>query len=184
MLAVAVLFSVFSFSLGNAFYEKPEYNDFCKNRPYPQFNEEKRTSLNCSFVQSTIEEQELCNNQDGNLEQVYGDDGCVSSYECNTCEAAYDTAREGFSLIIFIFMSIIGIISIIVALVTTFKNEVIEWIANGFLLGGLISLFIGTVVYFDYAPRFVRPIIMLIELVIIIVVAVKKLPNEKLRKKK
>lgn len=179
MLIVAVLFSVFSFSLGNAFHQRPAYEDFCANRPYSYPVESK---TNCTFVQPTAAEQANCT-QKAYLEPVYGPDGCIASYVCNACQAELDAAMEGFNLVIFLFMSVLGIAAVIATLSLQSRAEVIEWVLNGFLLGGLISLFVGTVIYFDDAPRYLRPIIMLVELAIVIVVALRKMQGEQKKRK-
>ena len=73
-------------------------------------------------------------------------------------------------------MTILGLAAIIGAIFFfQDKGEVAEWISNGFLFGGLINLFVGTVVYFSEAPEYIRPIIMLLELAIVIFVAVRKI---------
>lgn len=178
MLVVAVLFSVFSFSLGNAFYQQPEYEDFCSSRFIDKF-----PGQNCSYVPVPVDVQRSCSQLGGFPEPVIGDDGCTVAYECNTCQVGLDAARERFNLVIFLFMSILGITAIVASLSLKTRQEVAEWIFNGFLLGGLISLFIGTVVYFDDAPRFLRPIIMFVELGIIIFIALRKLSEDKRRGK-
>ncbi len=167
MLIVAILFSVFSYSLGNAFVENPDYDDYCGYVERPFLIEKS----NCTYKSPTEEERITCK---GDLEPRYDDSGCASNYECNTCRVELDEVQESFNLVIFLFMSILGLVAVISALIIKSKDEVVVWLTNGFLLGGLISLFVGTIVYFGDAPRFVRPIIMLIELVIVIYIAIKK----------
>ncbi len=184
MMIIAVLFSVLTYSLGNVHMEKPKYEDYCNETYYPVMPT-KALMKNNTCPEIRIPK---CK---GNLKPIINDKGCVKEYECDNCLEKYKEAREKFSLIIFLYMSIIGIIGIITALIKDpgeeakkkEKKETIKWILNGFLLGGLISLFFGTIIYYGSAPRWLRPIIISTELVIVIIVAIRK-TTEKNNKKR
>ncbi len=171
MLVVAVLFSIFAYSLGNAFIENPKYNDFCQDQ---YLEKPPMQPHNCTDV-----EPPRCY---GNLKPIIGKDGCIESYACDNCLKGFDTAKEKFNLTIFLFMSILGVLAVVLGLTIHSKSKTRTWLLNGFLLGGLISIFFGTVIYFGNAPRWLRPIIMLVELAIVIIVAIKKSSKEEERK--
>jgi predicted membrane channel-forming protein YqfA (hemolysin III family) len=176
MLIVAVLFSVLTYSIGTAIHEQPSYEDYCADHyraPY------KLPLENCTMPVEGPAEADECAERRGYLEPVIGPSGCFESYTCNTCNASLEDAQESFRLIIFLVMSLLGVAAIIIGILYTNDDEVLTWILNGFVLGGLISLFIGTIVYFSDAPRFARPIIILFELGLIILVAMRKMRSGK-----
>ncbi|MBU1198887.1 MAG: hypothetical protein KKF46_02995 [Nanoarchaeota archaeon] len=103
-------------------------------------------------------------------------DGCEIDPFCNYCNAGLDEAREKYGLIVFIISSVMALIAIAVGLLLPVsKNNINEWIATGFLLGGLITLFVGTARFYADMTRILRPIVILIELAIVIYLAYKKL---------
>ena len=106
----------------------------------------------------------------GPVEYEYGDDGCPVSAECNTCYEEYDTAQENYNLILFLVSSIIGVIAILFGLYCKKKDSFWNLIKAGFMIGGLISLFVGTSIYYDDMGRFLKPITILIELIIVLMV--------------
>ena len=81
---IAILFTVFSFSLVDLFVSEPDYYDFC-NRSYP-----KGIEVNCSVVTPSDVELASCNELGGNLESLFDVNGCTTSFFCNTCYASYD----------------------------------------------------------------------------------------------
>ena len=180
MLTVAVLFSVLSYSIGTAIHEQPRYEDFCSqsSRPYIAPKE------NCTMPSQNVSQEQECSAKGGNLQPVIGPSGCYESYECDTCSAQLDSAQESFRLVIFLVMSLLGVAAIIAGMLINSKDEIVSWVLNGFVLGGLVTLFIGTIVYFSDAPRFLRPLIMLFELGLIIFLAVRKLGTSKPARRK
>ncbi|RJQ17283.1 hypothetical protein C4573_04495 [Candidatus Woesearchaeota archaeon] len=167
-IAIAVLFTLFVITLVHALYKNPKYEDFCNNPySYPLKIAPEDQCPNISFPQN---ETAQCTAQRGYLEARYDADGCVSSYECNTCQNLYENARAEFFLYIFIYAAIFGIAGIIFGLY--YKGS--DWLSSGFLFGGLITLFTGTIIYFSELNRLAKPIVMVIELAIVIFVALKK----------
>ena len=47
------------------------------------------------------------------------------------------------------------------------------------MLGGLVTLFFGTFRYYEYLGRYVKPIVILVELIIVIYLSYKKLKDIK-----
>jgi hypothetical protein len=178
MVCVAVLFAIFTFSLGGAFFDKPEYEDYCTNNYYPAYaTPYAKGEVNCSTVKPSVELETSCRESKGRIAEKYDNNGCISEYFCELCDAELAHAQEKYHFSLFLAMSILGIIAIITALIIS-TTGVKEWILNGFLLGGLASLFIGTIIYFADASQILRPIIMFVELALIIFVAVKKLKDK------
>jgi hypothetical protein len=94
----------------------------------------------------------------------------------NQCQEEYDSAREKYNLVVFYVSAIFGMLAIIVGLFLPFeRDDLNQWIGSGFMLGGFFTLFIGTIRAYGDLHRIVRPIILLVELLIVIYVAYKKI---------
>ncbi len=115
---------------------------------------------------------EECN---GMVDYTYDEQGCPVSAECNNCYEEFDSAREKYDLVLFVVSSIFGLVAIMFGLFYKNKKNAKFWdlTTAGFLIGGLISLFIGTGFYYEHMGRFLRPIVILVELVIVLVVTYK-----------
>lgn len=73
--------------------------------------------------------------------------------------------------------ALLALIVIFVALnlpVKKKKNNIHEWVGTGLLLGGAFVLLFGTIQGFSSLDRFVKPIVMLAELILVIYLAYKK----------
>ncbi len=172
-LAITILFSVFVFSLVYAIHDKPDYEDFC-SRGLPIKAVDSRSS--CQNYSVPAQEEQACWNSGGFTEYEYDENGCTFSHYCNTCSKDYDNSQKNFNFYIFLYSAILGLLAIIGGLYfPTAKSKVNDIVSTGFMFGGLLTLFIGTVIYFSDAERVMRPIIILVELVIVIFVAYKKL---------
>jgi hypothetical protein len=183
---IAVIFAVLVQSLIEATYPQPKYEDFCKTDYYSGYYPGTKAvpaDGNGSACQAAAEptqaEYKSCSDIGGVIEYKYDYQGsCPTGFTCSTCQKEYNTADEKHKLIVFIISSIMGLIAIAVGLYLPIKNDLNEWIGSGFMLGGLFTLFTGTVVYYMEMGRFIRPIVMFIELCIVIYLAYKKLGRQ------
>jgi hypothetical protein len=92
------------------------------------------------------------------------------------CRDEYDSAREKYNLVVFYVSIIFGLLAIVVGLyLPSHKEDLNQWIGSGFMLGGFFTLFVGTIRAYGDLHRMIRPIALLIELLIVIYVAYKKI---------
>jgi hypothetical protein len=178
---IAVLFSIFVFSSIDAVYEEPRYDDFCKEEKPLYYPKSIDSDEKCAGLSITDEDHEACLNEGGRINYKYDEYNCAVSYYCETCYSKYDDAREKHNMYKFFISAFFGLIAIIAALYLPNNNNINEWISTGFMLGGLFTLFFGTAIYFGDMAKFLRPIVMFIELMIVIYLAYKKLntPDKK-----
>jgi hypothetical protein len=165
---IGVLYAIFVQSLIEAVYPSPRYEDYCQQNEYsvPMV----RPVSNCSSLEPV-----QCT-KGGMVQYTYDSNGCPSSSYCDYCNVGLEKAQEQYRLVVFIVSSVMALVAIGIGLVLPVKkNNINEWIGTGFLLGGLITLFIGTIRYYADMTRILRPIILLIELIIVISLAYKKL---------
>lgn len=168
---IGILYAIFVHSLIEAVYQSPDYEDYCGiEKPRPMYPVDRPEKSDCPLL-----EQIECESG-GMIDYTYDSEGCPVSSSCNYCNAGLDKAREKHGLIVFIISSVMALIAITVGLlIPDDKNSLNQWIGTGFLLGGLITLFVGTARYYADMTRFLRPVVMLIELAIVIYLAYKKL---------
>lgn len=177
ILAIAILFALFSHALVDAIYLDPEYNDYCNESRYLYNNDKNIT-------------QEFCEDNGGKWSDYKKTNQNDPKGYCNFnhyCQKEYEKVREQKSFVNFLILSIIGIIAITVGLIVPLNNKINDWIGSGLILGGLINIFIGTVEYYRQMGRFIKPFVLLIELLLVIFLAYKKLGgwvNKKESKKK
>ena len=179
---IAVLYAIFVHAFISAIYPEPKYEDYCKQRfypqkPYPATVERKDCP---KYKEPTQEDLDKCANDKGYPEYRYDAYGCPVEYKgCNYCQRDFDNANQKYNLYFFIFSSILAVIAIGIGLVLPTHNSLNEWIATGFILGGVITLFFGTFRYYQYLGRYVKPIVILVELLIVIFLSYKKLQDFK-----
>ncbi|MBW2994323.1 hypothetical protein KY315_02810 [Candidatus Woesearchaeota archaeon] len=169
---IGILFAIFSYSLIDAIYPAPEYEDYCAEfaRPMPIRPPTPGEVLNCpEILEPTCE-------KGASQSYEYDQKGCVKSIKCNNCNLELNKAKEKHSLFVFILSSALGLLAIGIGLyMPKKKHHMHEWVATGFMLGGLITLLIGTAVYYADMVRIARPIVLFLELVLVIYLAYKKL---------
>ena len=185
---IAILYAIFVNAFISAIYPEPRYDDFCKQRfypekPYPAAIDRKSCP---KYKEPAQDELDKCANEKGMPEYRYDAYGCPTEYQgCSYCQRDFDAANQKYNLYFFIFSSILAIVAIGIGLVLPTHNSLNEWIATGFILGGLVTLFFGTFRYYQYLGRYVKPIVILVELLIVIFLSYKKLKDVKeLSKKK
>jgi hypothetical protein len=113
----------------------------------------------------------------GEFEKPYLlDNEDVDDAAWDACREEYDSAMDKHNLVVFYVSIIFGMIAIIVGLMLpTHKDDLNQWIGSGFMLGGFFTLFVGTIRAYGALDRIARPIILLIELLIVIYVSYRKM---------
>jgi hypothetical protein len=184
VLVIAVLFAIFVQSSIEAIYPQPQYDDFCKSersaKPYPLV----RQTTECpEYLAPSQEKLDGCFDKKGQPDYNYDANGCPTKYECSYCNKFYNDSQKYYNFIVFIVSSIAGLIAIALGLILPSpKNVLNEWVGSGFMLGGVFTLFFGTATYYSDMHRIARPIVMLVELVIIIYL-IYKVFGKNLKKK-
>jgi len=169
IIVIAILFAFFAFSIVEVIMPQPDYRDYCRDIVPKRFVE----AQNCAELDIPESEEDACFDLRGFFEYEYDAGGCPVSYECNTCQVELDEASKDFRFLGFLVTTILGVLAIIAGLYVRPKDEVIEWVFSGILIGGIISIFIGTTMYFSDMGRFLRPIVLLVEMALIILITWK-----------
>jgi hypothetical protein len=175
---VAVLFTTLTFSVTWMINPSPKYDDYCRySADYAKPMAVPAPQVNCTkIIEPSETEGKNCTDSHGYVEYTYDGSGCATKWKCNTCQYYFDEATKEHDYVLFLVASIMGVMAIALGLYMPIsKNAVNQWLSTGFMLGGLISLFTGTVIYFPELGRFVRPVVIFIELVIVVYIAYKKI---------
>lgn len=142
---IAVLFAVFVFSSIDAVYPNPYMDNDC-------YNDIRALSPNATDAEMNAYNQET-----------------------KECFDKLEQERDVYGLVKFIISAIVGLAAVVAGMYIRPKQDIGLSIASGFLLGGLFVLFFGTIDGWSSLDRFVRPIVMLIEIIIVIWVAYTKM---------
>ncbi|MFH1072399.1 MAG: hypothetical protein V1743_03145, partial [Nanoarchaeota archaeon] len=196
---IAVLFTIFVFSLNWAVNQSPSYTTYCRQSAYdyPSSSEKSvpppnilvQKNVTCpAFTDATQEEKLTCSEKTayterGFIEYTYDINNCPTAWTCQTCQLDFTIAQSSYKFWEFIIAAVFGLIAIIIGLyLPTEKSSLNELIGSGFLIGGLLTLFIGTGIYWEFFPKntlWLRPAIILFELLLVIYIAYKKLDIKK-----
>lgn len=174
---IAALFAILVQVAIDAFLPEPDYNKYCQNQqeyskviPYPG------NTANCPNITVSEELQNSCTYDVGSIQYKYDANGCAKEAYCETCYITLDKANQSRNLIIFIISAITGLIALVFGLfLPVHKNSINEWLGSGFLLGGIITIIIGTARFYGQMGRFIRPLVIFLELLLVIYLAYKKL---------
>lgn len=168
ILTITILFAVFVHATSSAIVPEPQYSDYCDDMPRPY----KMSCENYTPPQSAYEQ---CNEQNGQI-RIYTQEAANASnestsctYECNTCSHELELARADSQLVYFIVSVILGLIAIIFGIRA--KSDFAHAVGTGFVLGGLLSIYIATLQYYSNMLRVVRPFAIFIELLLVIYIA-------------
>ena len=179
ILVIAVLLGILTQVSIDAVYPEPKYDTYCRptiDNQFASMPKQVRPDFVCGNYTPPAELSSTCPPEKGQVQYKYDSNGCVTQAYCETCNKNFDVANEKHGLAVFIVSAIFGLIAIVIGLyLQPAKNPINEWVGSGFLLGGLISIFTGTVRYFGSMGRFMKPVIILLELILVIWLAYRKL---------
>lgn len=170
---VAVLYSIFVFSLGDAVAGEAEYPEICQQSQefdmyprYPAADREKCEPL----PEPSQEEIDAC---PGNLYERYTGGQCPTEYTCD-CSQITESFNDRKENIIFWIAIALGGLAIVGGMLLPSKKDLNEWIGGGFIIGGIITLFIATAMHWGDIHRIARPIVIALELILVLWLAYRK----------
>ncbi|MFH1133030.1 MAG: hypothetical protein V1735_00920 [Nanoarchaeota archaeon] len=188
-LVIAALFSIFVFSFNWAVNPSPRYDLLCRGsyETYPVKAIPPGTvpagNITCpAFTDATQAEKDACVQKGADFFYQYDFNGCPTAWKCDTCQLEFNAAQASYKFWEFLIAAFFGLVAIIIGLwLPTDRHSLNELVSTGFLLGGLITLFIGTGIYWEFFPPhtlWLRPVIILFELLLVIFIAYRKLGNK------
>ena len=177
VIALAILGAAFVGLFVDAVYESPKYEDFCgtptyRAEPYPKYIPPgQEVVCNYTAMQSEVETINQCYADKGQPEFNYDGRGCQTSYkECNYCNKYFEEANNRYNRNLFFINAPIGLVGMLVGLFLAY-----EVVGAGLMFSGIILLAYATIRYFSNMSKVMRVIVIFIELVMLIIVSIKKL---------
>lgn len=184
-IAVAILTGFFIYTIADAVAPQPEYKDcYGPTRGYtPGLNEPmmKQVDINgnaCVVPPIDRASQQACIDAEGQYQSVLDSNGCVAQYECSFCQKEYNALQGGRSLRIFIIALVLGLAVIILGFMLPL-GSVHEWVGLGFILGGVFGMFYGTTIYWQDLGRWLRPLLILVELGVILFIVYRRIASNR-----
>jgi hypothetical protein len=185
VLGIAALLPLFLALFMEAIYPAPEYNRYCNDTYYMTKAIPTTPAVNCTEFYNTPQAID-CSNQGGNPQTKYDKNGCPVFDKCDFCSKQYNDAMQAYndgSLNIFIILAVLGLIAVIIGIYLP-----VDYIGAGLMFGGMITMFYATTRYFGSLSKMLRALVILIELLIIMWIAFKKIgagsPQKPVSKKK
>ena len=109
---------------------------------------------------------------------MFDGNGCPASYECSFCQKEYDAAQQQHTATIFYVAVGLGLLFVIIGFLLPL-GSVHEWVGLGLIIGGVIGMFIGTVSYWNDLSRWMRPVVISLELAVLLVIVYKRMSDTK-----
>jgi hypothetical protein len=170
---ITIITTTLSFSLLGLILEAPNYSKYCIDLYYTQSPNQK--IQNCTQINTPdLNETNECHDINGNIRYIYKN-GCAVSYICETCNYSYEQDLIKYKKINFVITSLIGIILIIISLKYKIKKNTKSWFYSSIILSGIVILTFSTLTYYSAIDRMLRPVILIVELLLIISLAKKNL---------
>ncbi len=168
---IAVLFALFIGFTIDAFYEGPNYEDYCDNNYYshekPVMPTVDYTCPPLNYSQPVYEE---CIADKGYVAYETDDYGCATTAYCETCQVDFDAANKVYSRNLFFITAILGIAALLIGLMYIS----LEAIASGFMFGGILVLIYGTIRVFGDLSKEMRVVVLGLELIILVYLGIRK----------
>ncbi|MFH1500896.1 MAG: hypothetical protein ABIE22_03025 [archaeon] len=159
-LAIAIILTAFIFQVISTIYESPEWTDFCPESP-PLYNDEQ----NCTSAGGRWTADP---SMDPSIPATPKSVGyCDITYNC---QKEFESADVAHRKKVFIIAVITGLIALIFGIILGLQS-----VSLGLMGGGVITMFIGTVQYWDRLGKYLRLIILGAVLIILIWIGYKKL---------
>ena len=179
IIAIIIIFTLFSVYGINLFYKEPQYNDYCKEKYYPR-TPDKLSSYSCPETPELYLMMDDCYGS-GNVVvyQTYDEHGCLLDFDCSTCNKDYENAREKWAKNYFIISIVAGIIALVVGALL-FSLDVV---GAGLMGGGALLILVSSMRAWTALGDAVRFILLGFALVILIYIAIRINKGHHSRKK-
>ncbi len=176
------IFIVFMFLLHNgirAFYEYPEYNDFCTLGRLQGYYPDKAIpaiAQNCTFPKELRDAEQQCYAGEGQPIYEYDEYGCtISVKECDYCQKEYNDTMKTYNKNVFVVALIAGIL----ILLTGYLILSVEPVGSALMASGIGAIIYGTIVNWENLGNLGRFLLLLLAFVLLVWIALRLNRKEK-----
>lgn len=174
VLGIAVLLPLFIGLFVDAVYTEPKYEDYCRNDYYYSAPEKMAlSSNNCTEFYTTPEAQN-CSMNNGIAVPKYDANNCQVFDRCDFCQIEFQKVQSEYNRNVFFIIAPIGLLVVVLGIFLS-----VDYLGAGLMFAGLITMFYATVRYFSDMSKLLRALVILVELVIIMWIAYKKIGTGK-----
>ncbi|MBU2496896.1 MAG: hypothetical protein KJ767_02460 [Nanoarchaeota archaeon] len=171
IIAIIIIFTLFSVYGIQLFYKEPMYEDYCKESYYPKTTPVRMTEqYTCP---ATPELDAMIDNCYGSgnamVNYTYDEYGCLVDFDCSTCNKDYNDAREKWAKNYFIVAVIVGLIAIAVGALL-FSLDVV---GAGLMGGGALLILVSSMRAWTALGDVVRFVLLGVALVVLIYIAIR-----------
>ena len=175
--AIAIVLNLFVNYGISVVYKAPQFDDFCREggigpypaKPYPYPYPLEQQQKECKSVELIQELQSSCSEQKGYVAYKYNATGCPTEAYCETCQARFNDVSQKRNSNVFVILVVAGVAAILAGMVVN-----AEAVANGFLIGGIISLVIAAIRNWGQLQDVLKLIILGVVLALLIWIGYKK----------
>ncbi|HII71686.1 TPA: hypothetical protein HA265_02940 [Candidatus Woesearchaeota archaeon] len=170
VIAIAVLTVLFIALLVDAVFESPRYEDYCGRGemydvPRPMM---EKPAMNCTEPRQEL--MDKCYKSGGYPNWEFDENGCQVYKECNMCQKEMEDVRKYVNRYAFYLGAALSLVALVIGLFLA-----IEFIGTGFMFGGIVGLFYSTVRYFSDMDKWVRVLVIFVELLVVLGITYLKL---------
>ncbi|MEK6854331.1 MAG: sodium/calcium exchanger protein [Nanoarchaeota archaeon] len=188
-LAIAIVLNLFVNYGISVFYKAPLYDDFCRDsaRPYhykiyPAEPQLQQQQTDCAVIEVSEELQNSCGEQKGYVAFKYNSTGCPTEAYCELCGKMFNDINNRRNSNVFVILVVFGVAAIIAGMVLK-----AEAVANGFLIGGILSLIVAAIRNWGQLQDAIKLIILGAGLALLIWIGYRKgstlIPQQQQKKK-
>ncbi len=172
---IAIIFALLIGLSVDYFYPSPEYGNYCKQDFYPKQYPREVPANACSYDYGA--EYNNCTAEGGFARFDYNASGCQVYKSCDFCNKEFQKAQDNYNRNTFLIITPIALIAVIAGVFWP-----VEFIGTGFMFGGIFLLFYGTARSFAFENKLLRVIGILVDLVVLIWIAYRKLVEKEIGK--
>lgn len=168
IIAIIIIFTLFSVYGIQLFYKEPQYSDYCKESYYSK--PRIVSGMDCPENPELEAIMNDCyDSENAVINQTYDEHGCLMNFDCSTCNKDYEISREKWAKNYFIVAVIVGIIAIVIGALL-FSLDVV---GGGLMGGGALLIFVSSMRAWTALGDAVRFILLGLALVILIYIAIR-----------
>jgi len=159
-IAIAILFVMFIAYAIETVYPSPKYENYCipEQKQYINQTDCEQANFTWTSYPTYIPEKQV----------PVGMSGYCDAY--SKCQKSYDETNQIYNRNIFFISLIIGIITVIIAVLLS-----LESVSSGFMAGGVLLIIYGTIRYWGSLSNWLRTAMLAFALAVLVWIGYKKL---------
>ncbi|MBI4438411.1 hypothetical protein HY640_00600 [Candidatus Woesearchaeota archaeon] len=169
-IAIAIVLNLFVNYGIATFYKAPKYEDYCPAMAYERAKFPYAEPKNCTPVTVSEQLEKNCTESKGYIQYKYDSVGCPTKAYCETCQYSFQQVHDKYESNVFFILVVVGVTSLVAGLAINVQS-----VGTGLLIGGIISILVGTIRNWSNLADIAKFVILGILLAILIFIGYRKL---------